>query len=106
MSTRPRKQFWIAFCVVALVAASTSLGAVAVTVLDSQLFALGASSDSWAALSVLRILVSPFVALSLGLSAMVAPQAHFRWYLFGAASGEGVSGVYGFFYWFAPLFFQ
>jgi hypothetical protein len=103
---RQSRKFWIALCVVALFAASTGLGAVAVTVLDSQQFALGASFDGWAALSVLRILVSPFVALSLGLSALVAPHVHFRWYLFGAAAGEGVSSVYGFFHWFAPLLFQ
>ena len=103
---RQNRKFWIAFCLVALVVACTSLGAVAVTVLDSQQFALGASFDGWAALSVLRILVSPFVALSLGLSALVAPHVHFRWYLFGAAAGEGVSSVYGFFHWFAPLLFQ
>ena len=101
---RRSRKFWIAFCVVALVMACTSLGAVAVTVLDSRQFALGASFDGWATLSVLRILVSPFIALSLGLSAMVAPRADFRWYLFGTAFG--VSSVYGFFHWFAPLLFQ
>src|SRR6185295_4189186 len=68
---RQSRKFWIAFCVVALVVAITSLGAVVVTVLDSQQFALGASFDGWAALSVLRLLVSPFVAVSLGLSGLV-----------------------------------
>jgi len=103
---RQRRKFWIVLCVVALVVASTSLAAVAITVWDSQQPALTASFNGWAVLSVLRILVSPFVAASLGLSALVASRAQFRWYLFGAATGEGVGSVYGFFHWFAPLLFQ
>ena len=103
---RQSRKFWIALCVVALVVASTSLAAVAVIVLESQKLVLSASFNGWAALSVLRILVSPFVAAPLGLSALVAPEGRFRRYLFGAASVEGVSGLYGFFHWFAPLFFH
>jgi hypothetical protein len=102
---RHSQKFWIALCVVGLVVASTSLAAVAIIALDSRSVMPNASFNGWAALSVLRILVSPFVAASLGLSALVAPQAHFRWCLFGAAAGEGMSSVYGFFHWFAPLFF-
>ena len=103
---RRSRKFWIALCAVGLVVASTSLAAVAVIVLESQKVVLSASSNGWEVLSVLRILVSPFVAASLGLSALVAPQAHLRWYLIGATAGEGVSSVYGFFHWFAPLFFR
>jgi hypothetical protein len=48
--------------------------------------------------------VSPFLAAAFGLSALVAPEARLRWWLFGAASAEGLSSIYGFFHWFAPLF--
>ena len=103
---RQSRSFWIALSVVALVVASTSLAAVAVILWTPQKLALSASLDIWEALSVPRLFVSPFFAASFGLSALVAPQARFRWSLFGAASVEGVSAVYGFFHWFAPLFFQ
>jgi hypothetical protein len=53
-----------------------------------------------------QIFLSPFLAAAFSLSALVAPEARFRWYLFGAASMEGVSSIYGFFHWFAPLFFH
>jgi hypothetical protein len=32
-----------------------------------------------------------------------APAARLRRCLFGAASAEGLSSIYGFFHWFAPL---
>lgn len=86
----------------ALLVASTSLATVAVNLLEIQKVALSASLNVWAMLAFPRIFVSPFFAASFGLSALVAPEARFRWYLFGAASIEGVTSVYGFFHWFAP----
>lgn len=90
--------FWIICCVVALAVASTSLGAVAAILL--------ASNNAWAVLAVPRIFVSPFLATLFGLPALIVPAARFRWYLFGAAGIEGITRVYGFFHWFAPIFFH
>jgi hypothetical protein len=101
---RQSRMFWIALCVVALVVASTSLAAVAVIMWESQTFMPSASL--WPGLSAIRLFVSPFIAASVGLSALLALDARFRKYLFGAATTEGVSSVYGFFHWFALLFFR
>jgi hypothetical protein len=103
---RQSRYFWIAVSVVALALASTSLAAVAAILLEQQKLALSPSLNVLAALAVLRILVAPFLAASFGLAALFAPEARFRWCLFGAASAEGLSSVYGFFHWFAPLFFH
>jgi hypothetical protein len=103
---RQSRTFWVGLSVVALVVASTSLAAVAVVLLAPREGALSTSLSAWALLAVPRILVSPFLAASFGLSALIAPEARFRWYLLGAAGFEGVSSVYGFFHWFAPLFFH
>ena len=97
-------KFWILLCVVALVVASTSLAAIAVIMSESHKFMPSASL--WPGLSAVRLFVSPFIAASVGLSALFAPEAGFRRYLFGAAAMEGVSSVYGFFHWYALLFFR
>jgi hypothetical protein len=71
-----------------------------------QKVALSASLGAWEVLAVPRILVSPFLAALFGLSALIAPAARFRRYLWGAAAIECVSSAYGFFHWFAPLLFH
>jgi hypothetical protein len=101
---RQSRKFWILLCVVALVVASTSLAAIAVIMSESHKFMPSASL--WPGLSAIRLFVSPFIAASDGLSALIAPEARFRRYLFGAASLEGVSSVYGFSHWFALLFYR
>jgi len=102
---RQYRGFWLAYSVVALLVASTSLATVVITLLEAHKIALSESLNVWAMLAFPRLFLSPFIAASFGLSALVAPGAHFRWLLFGAASIEGVSSVYGFFHWFVPLFF-
>ena len=97
---RQSRNFWIALCVLALVVASTSLAEVAATVLAPQ------SMNIWVMLAFPRIFMSPFLAAAFGLSALFAPGTRSRWCLFAAASAEGISSIYGFFHWFAPLFFQ
>jgi hypothetical protein len=101
---RQSRLFWITLCVLALVVASTSLAAVAVIMSQSQ--KLMPSASLWPGLSAIRLFMSPFIAASVGLSALFAPEAGFRRYLFGAAAMEGVSSVYGFFHWYALLFFR
>ena len=100
---RQSRAFWIVLSVVALVVASTGLAAVAAIVFEQHQLALGAGLDAWTPLAVLRIFVSPFLAVAFGLAALVAPEIRLRWWLFGAASAEGLSTIYGFFHWFAPL---
>ena len=102
---RQCRSFWVACSVVALFVASTSLATVVLNVLAPRV-TLGAFLNAWETLAFPRIFLSPFLAASFSLSALIAPEARYRWYLFGAACMEGVSSVYGFFHWFAPLFFQ
>src|SRR5258706_8120874 len=97
---RQSRTFWLACSIAVLAVASTSLVVVAVTVLAPQ------STSAWAMLAFPRIFLSPFLAAAFGLSALIAPEARFRWCLIGAASAEGLSSVYGFAHWFAPLFFH
>jgi len=102
---RQSRRFWAVLSVAALIMASTSLAAVAVIVLEQQMPSL-TSLNTWSPLAVLRIFGAPFLAGLSGLSALVAPEPRFRRYLLGAAGAEGATAVYGFFHWFAPLFFR
>jgi hypothetical protein len=102
---RQSRRFWIALSIAALVVASTSLAAAAAVLLEQQMPAL-TSLNAWTPLAVLRIFLSPLLAATFGLAALFAPQPRLRWYLFGAAVAEGVTTAYGFFHWFAPLFFH
>jgi len=103
---RRSRAFWVACSVTALAIASTALAAVAITLLTTTGVTVSASLNAWAGLAFPRIFVSPFLAASFGLSALVAPEARFRWFLFGVASVESAASLYGFFHWFAPLFFH
>lgn len=101
---RQSRSCWFALSLGALVVASTSLGAVVLTAMPSQ--TLSASFTVWSMVAFPRLFVSPFLAVAFGLSALIAPKSRSRWYLFGAASTEGLGSVFGFLHWFAPLFFQ
>jgi len=68
--------------------------------------ALSTGLGTWAMLAFPRIFLSPLLAALFGLAALIAPAKRFRWYLFSAAGIEGIASVYGFFHWFAPLFFH
>jgi hypothetical protein len=102
---RQSRRFWIALSIAALVVASTSLAAAAAILLEQQMPSL-TSLNAWTPLAVLRIFLSPLLAASFGLAALIAPEARLRWYLLGAAGAEGVTSAYGFFHWFAPLYFH
>ena len=97
--------FWVVCCVVALLVASTSLVMVGLNVLE-PMGALSTGLSIWAMLAFPRIFLSPLLAALFGLAALIAPAKRFRWYLFSAAGIEGIASVYGFFHWFAPLFFH
>ena len=95
---RRSRGFWIALCVAALAIAGTAVGVVAVTALAPL------STSMWAMLAFPRIFLSPFLGAAFGLAAWAAPEAGFRRCLLAAACVEGVSSIYGFAHWFAPLF--
>jgi len=97
---RQSRGFWFALSVVAFAVAGTGLAAVAATVLEPE------TPSLWAMLAFPRIFLAPFLVAVFGLSGLVAPTPGFRLCLFGAAGMESVSSTYGFFHWFAPLFFH
>jgi hypothetical protein len=99
---RRNRTFWVILCVVALLVASTSLVMVGLNILE-PMAVLSPGLSTWAMLAFPRIFLSPFLAVALGLSALIAANKHFRWCLLGAAGIEGVSSMYGFFHWFAPM---
>jgi hypothetical protein len=101
---RQSRGFWIAAALVGLLVASTSLAEVVVTVLASGKAAVISSQSVWAMLAFPRIFLTPFFAAAFGLAALFAPEPRFRWFLLAAAAIEGISSVYGFFHWFAPMY--
>lgn len=101
---RQCRRFWWACSVLALIIGGTSLAAVGLNILVPTGM-LSGSLGVWAMFAFLRIFLSPFLAVSFALSALIAPTTGFRWCLFAAASMEAVSSLYGFFHWFAPLLF-
>ena len=103
---RRSRRFWLALCAVALLVAITSLGAVAAIMLEPQQLASRGGIHALAMFAVPRIFAAPFVAMSFGLSALLAPGARFRWCLCGAAGMEAIASLYGFFHWFAPMIFR
>jgi len=101
---RQKRGFWVACSALALIVGGTSLVTVALDVLAPKV-ALGTVLNMWAMLAFPWIFLSPFLAATFGLSALVAPDSLFRRCLFGAAAMEASSSVYGFLRWFAPLIF-
>ena len=101
---RQSSTFWVVCCIVALLVACTSLVTVGLNVLEPMV-ALSPGLSTWAMLAFPRIFVSPFLAALFGLAALITPATRFRRYLLGAAGMEGIASVYGFFHWFAPMFF-
>jgi hypothetical protein len=65
--------------------------------------AVGSTLASWAGVSVLRILVSPPLALAFVMAALTAPSRVPRLALLSAAALEAAVSAYGAFVWFVPL---
>jgi len=100
---RPYRRFWTLLSAVGLAVAVTGAAAAAV-------FEVGRHAPSpfatWNALSVLRILVAPVLALTFLACAAVSPQRSHRFALLFASVVEAAVSAYGGLVWFVPLFFQ
>ena len=101
---RPYRQFWTMLSAAGLAMALTGVAA-------ATIFALGRHAPpsalaTWAALSVLRILIAPLLALMFLVSAGLSPHRLPRLVLLAAAIVEAAVSAYGGFVWFVPLFSQ
>jgi hypothetical protein len=102
---RPYRAFWHVISGLALAVAVTSIVAAALyasgrdTVAPSPL-------ASWAALSVLRILIAPLLALTFLVSALLSPDRTSRLALLAATVMEAAVGAYAGFVWLVPLLFN
>jgi hypothetical protein len=99
---RPYRRFWTVLSTFGLGVAVTGLAAVA-------FFAIGRSAGpspvaTWAALSVLRILVAPLLALAFLMCTVFSPYRPPRLALLATTAAEVVVSAYGGFVWFVPLF--
>jgi hypothetical protein len=97
-------RFWMVLSALGLVVAVTGITAVI-------LFALGRSATAsplatWAAFSVLRILVAPLLTLTFLVCAAFSPYRSPRSALLAATAMEAAVSAYGGFVWFLPLIFQ
>ena len=101
---RPYRRVWTALAICGLGVAVTGLAAVV-------LFAIGrhavepAPLATWAALSVLRILAAPLLALASFVCAVLAPHRFARWALLAMSAMEATVSAYGGLIWFVPLLF-
>jgi hypothetical protein len=102
---RPYRHFWQVLSAFSLAVAVTGLTAAA-------LFAIGrhAAAPSpiaiWAALSVLRILVAPLLALTFLVCTVLSPYRIPRLAFIAVTVTEAAVSAYGGFVWFVPLVFS
>ncbi len=99
---RPYARFWQVLSGLALGVAATGIAAVV-------LYAAGREAGysplaTWSALSVLRILVAPFLTLMFFVPAFLSPYPFPRFAFFAAAASEAAVSAYAGFIWFLPLF--
>jgi hypothetical protein len=101
---RPYRRFWIVLSALGLAVAVTGVTA-------AVLFAVGRHATAsplatWAAFSVLRILVAPLLAITFLVCTLFSPYRFPRVALLAATVMEGGVSAYGGAVWFIPLFFQ
>jgi hypothetical protein len=101
---RPYRRFWTVLSVSGLAVAVTGITA-------AVLFAVGRDAApsplaTWAALSVLRILAAPLLALTFLVCAVFSPHRSPRLAFLGATAMEAAVSAYGGAVWFVPLFFH
>ena len=103
---QPYRWFWIALSITGLAIAGTGVLAVLVYAVSGYL-PLPRESPlmMWAALAVLRILLSPPLAAGFVLAGFLAPSRASRWSLLAAAGIEGAVAVYAVLHWFAGCCF-
>lgn len=102
---RPYDRFWQVLSVLALIVVLTGVAA-------AILFAVGrhaaapSTLATWAAFSVLRILLAPLLALAFLVCALFSPNRHPRFAFLAATFMEGAVSAYGAIIWFIPLLFH
>ena len=99
---RPYRRFWTVLAASGLAVAATGITA-------AVLFAVGRHAApsplaTWAALSVLRILAAPLLALTFLVCAVFSPHRSPRLAFLGATAMEATVSAYGGAVWFVPLF--
>jgi len=102
---RPYRPFWVVLSALALVVATSGVASAVVFVLGRNV-AGPSLLGTWAALSVLRILVAPLLAVVFLVATMLAPYRSPRVAFLAAAIMEAGVSAYGGFVWFLPLLFQ
>ena len=99
---RPYRMFWQALGVLALFVAATGVSAVALFELERQ-FPGPSVLVIMGAVSVLRILVAPLIAITFMVCGLLSPHRMPRLMLLGAAAAEALVACYGVIVWFVPL---
>src|SRR5262245_39170801 len=100
---RPYRRFWHVLSGLGLAVAATSVVAAALFAAGRQTVAPSALA-TWAALSVLRILVAPPLALIFLVCTFLSPYRIPRLAFLAATGVEAAVSAYGGFVWFIPLF--
>jgi hypothetical protein len=96
------RHFWTALSAVGLVVAVTGVTAAALFLVGRD--AAPSPLATWAALSVLRILVAPIFVLTFLVCAVLSPCRFPRFAFVAATVMEAMVSAYGGFVWFVPLF--
>jgi len=101
---RPYRRFWSGLAALGLAVAVT--GVTATILYSVGRHATASPLATWAALSVLRILAAPLLALGFLACAIFSPHRSPRLALLAATVMEAAVSVYGGLVWFVPLFFH
>jgi hypothetical protein len=101
---RSYHRFWKALSALGLVVAATGITAAILFAVSRH--ATSSPLATWAGLSVLRILVAPFLALTFLVCTVLSPDHFPRFAFLTATVMEAAVSVYGGAVWFVPLFFH
>jgi len=101
---RPYRPFWTVLSAFGLGIAVTGLAAVAAFAIGRH--AAPSPMATWAAFSVLRILIAPLFALTFLVCAVFSPYRFPRLALLTGTVMEAAVSAYGGLIWFVPLFFS
>jgi hypothetical protein len=101
---RPYRQFWTVLSAVGLGVAVTGVTAAALFLVGRD--AAPSPLATWSALSVLRILVAPLLALTFLVCAALSPYRSPRFALLAATAMEAAVSACGGLVWVVPLYFH
>ena len=101
---RPYRRFWTVLSALGLAVAVTGAGAAILFAVGRQAAPSGVAT--WAAFSVLRILLAPLLALTFLVCTILSPHRFSRLAFLAATVLEAAVSAYGGAVWFVPLFFQ